>query len=65
MSDASVWVYVCVSVRARVRVVCAHACVCVCVCVCECGVKRDHGQTGLTRQWLGSNQAKEHKWMYE
>ena len=42
--------------------VCVHVCVCVRVCVC---VWRDDGQTGLTRQWLGSNQENEYNWMYE
>ena len=39
--------------------------VCVCAHVCGCGVWRDHGQTGLTRQWLGWNQEEEYNWMFE
>ena len=54
----------CVCVCVRVCV-CISEWVCVGVCVCECGVWRDHGQTGVTRQWLGSNQEKEYNWMYE
>ena len=81
LSEANQVCVVCVCVCACVCVrVCVRVCVCVCMSVCMC-VRwsehvsqkfkinilsvRDHGQTRLTRQWLGSNQEDEYNWVYE